>query len=235
MERQNAELFELKFKEQIQSNIMDISNKIHDYNMEINKIRKTFNLSEILIPQTGIFLNNKINELSSIFTSAGLSFYISKTDAYVVNYSFVGYAIISDLFSMCSLVVEELTQYYKIFMKICDEKLKEENNKKTFKLGIFKHKKNNLFLSNAEINILQTFYDGIVLENDKIINYKLENNLVETLTKYLKKNYILETTYLSVLNIYISPILKKLNLQYLMPKLECEIQNNLVDHTNKKI
>lgn len=186
------------------------------------------------INNTGITINNKIVELSHIFKEAGTSMFSSNQKYYnVIGSSFIGEAIILDLIGYGIQATQKLRQYNMKVQNISKRKteqlqaLSNINPVKKFftkiKAFFIPAKPIDLSLTEEEQNILEASAQEYRDIDNKIYQYNLEDNMIPAILKEIKDREYAAPNVPRLLEKCVTPDLKKLGLERLVPQLQQEL------------
>lgn len=186
------------------------------------------------INNTGITINNKIVELSHIFKEAGTSMFSSKQKYYsVMGSSFIGEAIILDLIGYGIQATQKLRQY--------NMKLQNMSKRKTEQLQALSNinpvqkffakiksffipaKPIDLSLTEEEQNILEASAQEYRDIDNKLYQYNLEDNMIPAILREIKDREYAASNVPGLLEKCVTPDLKKLGLERLVPQLQQEL------------
>ena len=196
------------------------------------------------IPNVGITINNKLVELSHVFEDSGISMFYSLSDDYdLVSSSFIGDAVINDLVDKLTTANESLLKYSRKIKDISDNRSNKLSKiekagpiKKTFLIlkEMFSSKKLfDLKLTEEEKSELDSYLIKYDEDNNEILNYNLEDNILKVLVKEISGESEFEGEKIphkysagvvpGVLEESVIPDLKKLGLEELIPVLKKEL------------
>lgn len=230
--------FEREYKQAIFNKINEICSIQAE---EIILIGKNERITEQLIsdiPNIGIRLNNKLNELSQVFNKAGISMYSSKIeDIDTVTSSFIGDAIIIDLIGYLSQATKKLEEYDKKSQTVINGK-KEQSLMKISPVRRFFTKIRSFFsigetvdisLTEEEKSSLKEPLDEYANISDEIWKYNLKDNVVPSIVKHIHDTGYAAFTVPGLVEESVIPDLQKLGLSDLIP----ELQSALVEEYKK--
>ena len=191
-------------------------------------------------------LNNKLVELSHVFEKAGTSMFITRSEKYdFYGISFLGNAIIHDLFDKLETSIDKLTEYSKTM-----EEVSKQINERFLALQnispirkIFLQIRAffvpvqlvDLSLTEEEQRLLNSSLQEYKDADSEIYNYNLEDNLLQASVKEIQApKMIYEADDVpGFLEKAVIPDLKKLGLEHLIPQLQEafaeEYKKNLTD------
>ena len=121
-ENQEVEKLEKEFKSKLFEVISELSSKLNELMTTIQKTGKYVDL-ETDLPNMGVTLNNKLNEMQREFQKAGLSIYSQYNEELdFANMPLIGEAIITDLMTYVAEGQQTLTDYNDTSLKILTKK-----------------------------------------------------------------------------------------------------------------
>lgn len=189
------------------------------------------------IPNMGITLNNKLNELQREFQRAGTSMYSSRVEDYgplELNFatsSFVGDSIIFHLIENATESIDYLIKYDKIISIVANRKLQEAKAlKKMTKMDKFWAKIKSYFVPNKqermeiyterEKYMLDLYLSNYKSVDDEIWKYNLKDNIISSIVRKIKKGEFTVSNIPGLLQESVIPDLEKLGLADLIPQLQ---------------
>ena len=198
----------------------------------IKENSKCFFNEEFEIPNIGITTNNKIVELLHEFRESEISLFASEIEkTKSVSSSFIGDSIFNDVFNELDIGAKTIKQYNNSMEEIIIKKVKDnvKKEKKTFKNRLInKNNKNNkvieISVTKNELNEILELYNQYKDINDKIWNYNLKDNIIDSLVKNFRANSYRPSVVPALVE-NIVPELKKLGLEDLVPELKQELIN----------
>lgn len=198
----------------------------------IKENSKCFFNEEFEIPNIGITTNNKIVELLHEFRESEISLFASEIEkTKSVSSSFIGDSIFNDVFNELDIGAKTIKQYNNSMEEIIIKKVKDnvKKEKKTFKNRLINKKnKNNkvieISVTKNELNEILELYNQYKDINDKIWNYNLKDNIIDSLVKNFRTNSYRPSVVPALVE-NIVPELKKLGLEDLVPELKQELIN----------
>ncbi|MCI8699850.1 MAG: phage tail tape measure protein [Clostridia bacterium] len=229
-----VEQFEEEYKKAISNRI----NKICSIQTEniILTVRNAGITEQVIddIPNVGIRLNNKLNELSQTFNKAGISMYSAKAeDIDTVTSSFIGEAIIIDLIEHLSQATKKLEEYDKKSQTIISKKTQQSRaltTVNTIKRFFTKIKylftivsPTDMTLTEEEKRTLKEPLDEFTDINDKIWKYNLKDNVIDSIVKHIHNTGYAAFTVPDLLEECVIPDLQNLGLDDLIPELQSKL------------
>lgn len=239
--KQRVEDFEKKYKDTIFDKIAEASSMQFEAISQITASARILGQSQPSIPNVSITLNNKLVELSHIFQKAGISMFSSeKENCDIVSSSFLGDAIIYDLIDKLAESSKKLGEYGKTIENISKKKnerlLALQNISPIRKLF---SRVRALFVPAQPVDLSLTEEEQYILDSSlqeyrdvdtQIWGYNLEDNLVQALVKEISgaqrfddsgvQHRYIASVVSGLLGESVIPDLKKLGLEYLVPKLQ---------------
>ena len=242
IEDKRVEEFETKYRDEIFEAMYKIRSKEKEIIDLMIENSKKLGLSEFDIPRISITVNNKIVELSQEFKSAGISMFSSKQEEYdMVNSSFIGDAIIDDLFEKLNQANTKLGDYGYTMKNIAKKKEVQvqalTNITPTQRVfakikSFFKPVKPiDLSLTSVEKGVLRMHEDEYRNIDNMVWKYNLKDNLVSSLVKFIHDRKYSSNDVPVLLDEEVIPDLKKLGLESLIP----ELQQAIVDDYKRNI
>jgi hypothetical protein len=203
---------------------------------------------DVKLSNAGIAYSNKINELIRLFNESGISFFVNyeeSMDEFVANT--LGSAILDDLTNMigdASKSLKTSTTYYNELVK----KMSRETNvikmiyvvyKKLFTKGNLDDKSLKQFVKKEDLDKLINYLNAYQEATERIYDYSLDNNMVDSISKYII-NIVPNDEYLKILlDDEIIPMINKLGYSHLtndlykrLEELGYVINNKEEDVTN---
>ena len=236
-ENQEVEKLEKEFKSKLFEVISELSSKLNELMTTIQKTGKYVDL-ETDLPNMGVTLNNKLNEMQREFQKAGLSLYSQYNEKYdFVEIPLIGEAIIEDLMTYVAEGQQKLSDYNDTSLKILTKK--DEPVKALEKVSPLRRmfaKIKNLFAmkkqqgqvyKQEEVDEMNTYLSDYKDIDNKLYNYNLRDNIVPAIVKKLRQHNAYAVP--GILEESIAPDLEKLGLSDLIP----EIQENLIEEYKK--
>lgn len=252
MDKKIVEEFEKKYKDTIFSKIDEVISKQYEAISQTTTNARNLGQSQVSIPKVSITLNNKLVELSHIFSKAGISIFSKELEDYdIVSSSFLGDAIIHDLIDKLAESTDKLEEYDKTIGDISkqrNERLLALQNVNPIR-KIFSRIREifvtvqpvNLSLTEEEQGRLDSSLQEYNDINSEIWKYNLEDNLVQSLVKEIVSpqkfgEFDIPHRYSAsvvprLLEESVIPDLEKLGLEHLVPKL----QETLVEEYKKDL
>ena len=225
-----------EFEKQYRKEIFDRINEICSIQAEeIILMGKNAEITEQLIsdiPNLGIRLNNKLNELSQTFNKAGISMYSRKVeDIDTVTSSFIGEAILSVLVGYLSQATKKLQEYDKKSEEVIKEKIGTSlATVKPIKRFFTKIKyffslvpPVDMSLTEEEKTTLKEPLDEYTDINDKIWKYNLKDNVIDSIVKHIHDTGYAAFTVPDLLEECVVPDLQKLGLGDIIPELQSKL------------
>ena len=234
--------FETKYRDEI----FEVMYKIRSKEKEVIDLMiensKKLGLSEFDIPRISITVNNKLVELSQEFKRAGISMFSSKQEEYdMVNSSFIGDAIIDDLFEKLIQANKKLGDYgyaMKNIVKKKEVQVQALTNitpaQRLFakiKSFIKPVKPIDLSLTSVEKGVLRMHEDEYRNIDNMVWKYNLKDNLVSSLVKFIHDRKYSSNIVPGLLEEEVIPDLKKLGLESLVS----ELQQAIIDDYKRSI
>lgn len=226
--KKDIERFEKENKDYTYKRISNIISRQTKTINAVQKLGKNFNVHEG-IPNIGITLNNKMNEISEKFEDAGISMFFEQIDENdTVKMGLVGKAIQEDLFSRTEDSMQPLYKYCDSLEEKVAQKMENVNGGGYIRQQLLRIKE---FFSPGTMERLITFSQDEKKEtskyleeyrenNDKLYNYNLDENLKESILKYIKQRNYSSDVIPEFLEEAIGPTLRKLGLEHLVPEMQ---------------
>lgn len=200
----------------------------------INELRTLVDLEELDLPNLGITINNKIKELAMIFKNKKLSFYTGNNE---IEQNFIGYTILHRFYVAFLNAMQLLHSYPKTFAEELDIKADELNEMSSGIKNRFRLKFQRVFnpseleskitLKNEDLEISNKIIDYYLDLNEKIYDFTLQDNLIETIQIFIEKFFVTLQIYgidaSTLLKYFIEPDLKSLELAHLIAPLKKEV------------
>lgn len=209
---------------------------------KLGKIREYVDI-DTDIPNIGITVNNKLNELSQIFKKAGISMFAEQNVKYdFVSSNFVGDAIIDDMISNLSRGLQAISEYIFSIEKATKKKLDKlealENqgpiNKLFSKIRSFFVLDTNsdiLSYSQDEIGKIESYLSEYKEIDERLWKYNLRNNVVQSLVNFMH-NTQYQNSDIVLLEERVVPTLQKLGLEDVIPQLKEELNKSQEQSTS---
>lgn len=252
IDRKRVEEFEKKYKDTIFNKIGELGSKQFEAISQMTTNATNLGQSQVNIPNVSTTLNNKLVELSHVFKKSGISMFSSALEAYdIVDSSFLGDAIIHDLIDKLAKSNDKLGEYSKIIGDVSKQKnervlaLQNVSRIRKFfsriRAFFVPMQPVDLSLTEEEQNKLNSSLQEYKDIDSEIWNYNLEDNIVQALVKEIAGSQKLggfdflhrynADQVPGLLEESAIPNLKKLGLEYLVPKL----QDALVEEYKKDL
>lgn len=234
----HIESFENKIKEDIFSELSAVCSSLASY---ISEIERTANLRisgercinlETNLPNVGITLHNKLVELSHQFEKAGLSIFSENLKTFLgyEDFPIVGNAILIELLSYFSKATACLEAYSQESEMLVTKKDAEASKKgplyqyytKIRSFFIPQEQEPPLFTT-EETEALNTPLKEYKCIDNKLWNFTLENNFVDSLVHYINLAKYHPFDMPILLKNYVNIYLEKLELTHLIPSLQVAI------------
>lgn len=238
-ENQEVEKLEKEFKSKLFEVTSELSSKLNELMTTIQKTGKYVDL-ETDLPNMGVTLNNKMNEMQREFQKAGLSLYSQYNEKYdFVEIPLIGEAIIEDLMTYVAEGEQKLSDYNDTSLKILTKK--DESVKALEKVSPLRRmfaKIKNLFAikkqqgqvyKQEEVDEMNTYLSDYKDIDNKLYNYNLRDNIVPAIVKKIRERWDNAYVVPGILEEDIAPDLEKLGLSDLIP----EIQEILIEEYKK--
>lgn len=226
--KKDIERFEKENKDYTYKRISNIISRQTKTINAVQKLGKNFNVHEG-IPNIGITLNNKMNEISEKFEDAGISMFFEQIDENdTVKMGLVGKAIREDLFSRTEDSMQPLYKYCNSLEEKVAQKMENVNGGGYIRQQLLRIKE---FFSPGTMERLITFSQDEKKEtskyleeyrenDDKLHNYNLDENLKESILKYIKQRNYSSDVIPEFLEEAVEPTLRKLGLEHLVPEMQ---------------
>lgn len=222
-----VEKYEEKTKSLLRTKIIELSSKISDV---ILRIQKTGNL-ESELPNIAITLNNKLLELQREFQKAGLSMYSQKNETHgYVDSSFVGDAIMQEALNYVLNGVQNLDDFDKEITEINTKKveqtqaLEKVNPLRKFFARIRNFfapvKQENALYTQEEISTINTHLSAYKDTDQKLWNFNLKDNIIPSLVRSIREQGFRADVVPGLLEECVITELQKLGLADLIPDLK---------------
>ena len=197
----------------------------------ITESSKNIGKMDLKFPNTGITINNKLNELALEFKKYGISLYaIDRGDEDGVYTPFIGEAIIQDLIGQYIKSSEKLFSYLEKVNEIFYNKFnqlqiysQESAIKKLFrkiKSFFVSVEPMDISLTSAENEELDKCFGEYKEIDDSIYRYNLKDNLVDSIVKVIIDCRYEQSDIPEIIEEEIFPDLEKMQLLDLVPKLK---------------
>lgn len=219
------------YKKSLFDGIREMSEMQSKSIIEIEKLEKYIGLDK-RISNVGTRLNNKLIELEHEFEKLGLSLYLVRKEDNIIG-TFLGQAIISDLFDYSKKGNQNLIECYDVIHGIIGKKEKalkeiQRNPLKRFFAQIrnmitsIASKEQKSIVSYTEnerdtINLSISKYEDI---SDQLCEYNLRDNISSSITKLIRKQKYQAFMIPKLLEENVNPELQKLGLGDLIPELQ---------------
>lgn len=216
--------------------IFDLINSIYAGQVEnINIMEQTgkyLGLRNIDIPNIGVTINNKLMEISKQFKEAGISIFSEKIEKYNrFTTSFVGDSIIQDFIGKLHQAYDVMDEYVEVSSNVAKSKaerftpvIRVSPIQKFFaKIKSFFIPVTPIvieFITKEEEDLLQEPLDEYKDIDSEIWNYKLENNLIDSIVAHIRSINYSPSVVPRLLEKCVVPNLEKLELSKLIPKLQ---------------
>lgn len=229
------------YKKSLFDEIREISEMQSKFIIDIEKLEKYIGLDK-RISNVGTRLNNKLIELEHEFEKLGISLYLVKKadDIIGIKPTFLGQAIISDLFDYSKKGDQNLIECYDAIRGIIGKKEKalkeiQRNPLKRFFAQIrnmiaSKEKKNIVSYTENErntINLSISKYEDI---SAQLCKYNLRDNITSSITKLIRKQKYQAFMIPELLEENVNPELQKLGLGDLIPELQVALIEEYKKH-----
>lgn len=228
------EIVEKQFKELKNKIVEKLINTGNTLKQDFSETYSDFIDSDIT--NIGITLNNKIIELQHEFEKKGLSFYTSrvrKEGAYYDNMvisSFVGEAIRDSLYDMCINSYNDLSDFTKKMHTVLSNMNKEliAIEKKNPIVSFFSklwnylvpHHNNPQKIHSSSIDELSSHIEQFKESNDKLENYNLKDNIVDSVVNYIVSKEYDPINLPGIIEENVIPDFEKLGFANLIPELK---------------
>lgn len=190
------------------------------------------------IPNIGITINNKLNELSQTFEKAGISMFVEPIEKYdFVDSNFVGEAIMEDMISKVSDGALALSKYNSSIDNMV--KQKNEQIKELEEIGPIKKmilKIRSFFVpttaleltsySEKEINKVNSHLSEYKEIDEKLWEYNLKDNVAQSIVKLIDNWHYSKSVIPGLLDEAVIPTLQKLGLEDVIPQLQEELNKS---------
>lgn len=240
--KKDVQEYEEKYKKILYKSIENIMENMFDTINSNRRIAKNLDLDvDIDLPNIGVTLNNKINEIANEFKDAGISMFATPNNKYdFVSSNFVGDAILDDLYARLG----KGNQAYADYVTNLEEAINRRNERTkalvtTNPIKKFFLKIRSFFVRESmedamsflpeeieKMNSSITKYKSI---DEEIWNYSLEGNVAQSIiTSITSKGYNKETMRY-MLEEEVMPTIKSLGLE----SLESQIEIGLNEYENQ--
>lgn len=224
--------YEERYKKILYKSIESIMSNMYDTLNTNRRISKKLDLNiDIDMPNIGVTLNNKINEISHEFEDAGISmFAMPNEENEFVGSNFVGDAIIDDLFARFG----KGNQAYTGYVSNLEEAINRRNERakalvttspiKKFFLKIrsfFVHEsmEDAMTFLPEEIEKMSSNISGYKDIDEELWNYSLKDNVAQSIINSITSKGYDKETMQYMLEKEVMPTLKSLNLESLEPQI----------------
>lgn len=251
IDKQWVDEFEGEYKNKLFDKLAEQRIKQSEAIRPMEKNLKDLGQNNVEIPNTSITVNNKVVELLHIFEDAGISMFSMQFEKEnMVMPSFIGEALIDDLFAKEDMAIKELERYgsaIEEFTKKINEKV--QALQKVSPMKKFFSRIRAFFVGNKPIELglreeqraLNKATEDYREADNQIWTYNLRENIVPALVKYITGSqkfgeFNIEHRYRAsdvpgLIEECIIPDLQKLGLEDLVP----ELQTALVEEYKKDL
>ena len=239
----DVQKYEEKYKKILYKSIENIMENMFDTINTNRRIAKKLDLDvDIDLPNIGVTLNNKINEIAHEFKDAGISMFATPNNKYdFVGSNFVGDAILDDLYARLGKV----SKAYSDYVSNLGETIKRKNERAkalvpTSPIRRFFLKIRSLFAPKSieetisflpdEVEKLSTDISSYKNMDEEIWNYNLKDNVAQSIITSITSKGYNEETMLYMLAEDVMPTLKSLGLE----NLESQIKEGINETKNQE-
>lgn len=231
--KKDVQEYEEKYKKILYKSIESIMANMYDTLNTNRKISKKLDLDiDIDLPNIGVTLNNKINEISHEFEDAGISmFAMPNEENEFVGSNFVGDAILDDLFAKFG----KGNQAYTNYVFNLEEAINRRNERakalvttspiKKFFLKIrsfFVHEsmEDDMSFLPEEIEKMSSNISRYKDVDEELWNYSLNDNVAQSIINSITSKGYDKETMQYMLEKEVMPILKSLGFEALEPQIK---------------
>lgn len=239
----DVQKYEEKYKKILYKSIENIMENMFDTINTNRRIAKKLDLDvDIDLPNIGVTLNNKINEIAHEFKDAGISMFATPNNKYdFVGSNFVGDAILDDLYARLG----KGSKAYSDYVSNLGETIKRKNERAkalvpTSPIRRFFLKIRSLFAPKSieetisflpdEVEKLSTDISSYKNMDEEIWNYNLKDNVAQSIITSITSKGYNEETMLYMLAEDVMPTLKSLGLE----NLESQIKEGINETKNQE-
>ena len=239
----DVQKYEEKYKKILYKSIENIMENMFDTINTNRRIAKKLDLDvDIDLPNIGVTLNNKINEIANEFKDAGISMFATPNNKYdFVSSNFVGDAILDDLYARLG----KGSKAYSDYVSNLGETIKRKNERAkalvpTSPIRRFFLKIRSLFAPKSieetisflpdEVEKLSTDISSYKNMDEEIWNYNLKDNVAQSIITSITSKGYNEETMLYMLAEDVMPTLKSLGLE----NLESQIKEGINETKNQE-
>ena len=230
--KKDVQEYEERYKKILYKSIESIMSNMYDTLNTNRRISKKLDLDiDIDMPNIGVTLNNKINEISHEFEDARISmFAMPNEENEFVGSNFVGDAILDDLFARFA----KGSQAYTDYVSNLEEAINRRNERakalvttspiKKFFLKIrsfFVHEsmEDAMTFLPEEIEKMSSNISGYKDIDEELWNYSLKDNVAQSIINSITSKGYDKETMQYMLEKEVMPTLKSLNLESLEPQI----------------
>lgn len=241
--KKDVQEYEEKYKKILYKSIENIMEDMFDTINSNRRIAKNLDLDvDIDLPNIGVTLNNKINEIANEFKDAGISMFATPNNKYdFVSSNFVGDAILDDLYARLG----KGSKAYSDYVSNLGETIKRKNERAkalvpTNPIRRFFLKIRSLFAPKSieetisflpdEVEKLSTDISSYKNMDEEIWNYNLKDNVAQSIITSITSKGYNEETMLYMLAEDVMPTLKSLGLE----NLESQIKEGINETKNQE-
>lgn len=239
----DVQKYEEKYKNILYKSIENIMENMFDTINSNRRIAKNLDLDvDIDLPNIGVTLNNKINEIANEFKDAGISMFATPNNKYdFVSSNFVGDAILDDLYARLG----KGSKAYSDYVSNLGETIKRKNERAkalvpTNPIRRFFLKIRSLFAPKSieetisflpdEVEKLSADISSYKNMDEEIWNYNLKDNVAQSIITSITSKGYNEETMLYMLAEDVMPTLKSLGLE----NLESQIKEGINETKNQE-
>ena len=240
--KKDVQEYEAKYKKILYKSIESIMANMYDTLNTNRKISKKLDLDlDIDLPNIGVTLNNKINEISHEFEDAGISmFAMPNEENEFVGSNFVGDAILDDLFARFG----KGSQVYTDYVSNLEEVINRRNERvralvttspiKKFFLKIrsfFVHEsmEDDMLFLPEEIEKMSSNISRYKEVDEELWNYSLKDNVAQSIINSITSKGYDKETMQYMLEEEVMPTIKSLGLE----SIESQIETGLSEYENQ--
>lgn len=230
--KKDVQEYEERYKKILYKSIESIMSNMYDTLNTNRRISKKLDLDiDIDMPNIGVTLNNKINEISHEFEDAGISmFAMPNEENEFVGSNFVGDAILDDLFARFT----KGSQAYTDYVSDLEEAINRRNERAkalvtTSPIKKFFLKIRSFFVHESMEDDMSFLLEKIEKMSSKISrykdideelwNYSLKDNVAQSIINSITSKGYDKETMQYMLEKEVMPTLKSLNLESLEPQI----------------
>ncbi len=230
--KKDVQEYEERYKKILYKSIESIMSNMYDTLNTNRRISKKLDLDiDIDMPNIGVTLNNKINEISHEFEDAGISmFAMPNEENEFVGSNFVGDAILDDLFARFA----KGSQAYTDYVSELEEAINRRNERAkalvtTSPIKKFFLKIRSFFVHESMEDDMSFLLEKIEKMSSKISrykdideelwNYSLKDNVAQSIINSITSKGYDKETMQYMLEKEVMPTLKSLNLESLEPQI----------------